>query len=240
MEPIVSGTTTEKIVRAALLAALVSAFAIAFLWDGYVDYARENVRELARSLGLDPDQSISINDRLTASEAQRLIQEVGRGVAYVTAEDVLGRPSLDAQDQVYYVGPGGHIRLHIDRGRVSDIEWITGVHSETDQMAQRWLGHLLGIIGLVLIFRVFRILTMRISLTDAGLKVRGRPVIPFASMTALRAEPSGKIGLIDLEYELDGRKEVLRLDDYAVKEYEAILAAICEHASLADPRPAGD
>ena len=39
MQPISSGTTTERIARSTLLVVLVNGFAVAFLWDGYVGYA---------------------------------------------------------------------------------------------------------------------------------------------------------------------------------------------------------
>lgn len=240
MEPIISGTTTERIVRATLAAVFVNGFAFSFLWDGYVGYSRENGRQLLRSLGLDAHRTLDVDPELTVAKARRLTGSVQRGTPYNELEPTLGDPMLQHKDQVFYLGPGGHIQVGLRDGRVADIAWVKGVHSETSQAWQRWLGYLLGILGMILLFRLVRAVTTRVSLTDAGLTVRGHPPIPFSAMKSLRPEPSGKIGLIDLDYDIDGKVAVVRLDDYVIKKYDAILKVICEQTGLTDPRTASD
>ncbi len=240
MEPIVSGTTTERIARTTLVTVLVSGFAIWFLWDGYVRYPRDNARQLLESLGLDRNQTLTINPKLTTAEARRLMGAVRNRAPYDEAEAVLGDPAIEHGDQAYYLGPGGHLRLRVASGRVAAIAWIDGVHSEMSQALQRWLGYVLGLFGLILLVRFVRVVTTRVSLTDAGLKVRGHPTVPFSAIKSLRRERSGKIGLIDLGYEVNGQKRVARLDNYVINKYDAVLTAICEQTGLADPRRADD
>ena len=76
MHPIISRTTTERIVRATLAALLINGFAIAFLWDGYVGYSRKNVEALVQSLGLDPKQPPVIDEKLTAMAGDQLTREL--------------------------------------------------------------------------------------------------------------------------------------------------------------------
>ena len=236
MQPIVSGTTTERIVRTTLLTVLVSAFAIAFLWDGYVGYARENAGQLIQSLGLDPDTSPPINQGLTAAKARRIIDEIeGAGTA-TAAKTALGEPTIERGNDTFYLAPGGHLHIRLEQSRVTDIEWVDGAHTETDQAMQRLLGQLMGLVGLALFCQFVRVLATRVSLTDAGLKVRGRSLIPFAAMTTLRAGSSGKTGLVHLEYTRNGRKGLLRLDNYVIRQSDAIIAAICEQTGFPDPR----
>ncbi len=54
MNNISSGSSAGRVIRAILLAVLVDGFAGAYLWDGYVGYARDNARALTGSLGLSP------------------------------------------------------------------------------------------------------------------------------------------------------------------------------------------
>jgi len=236
MEPIISGTTTERIVRATLVTAMLCGAAIWFLWDGYVSYARENVQQLLQTLGLDADQELSVDPGLTDARARELEASIPVGSSHDDLKAALGPPSLTHKDQVYYLGPGGHLRITIERGSVAAVEWAKGIHWESSQAHQRWLGYVLAIFGLVFLVRLFRVVTTRVSLTEGGFLIRGHPEIPFAAMKSLRPESSGKVGLVDLEYDIDGRKGVIRLDDYVIREYDHMLNAICEKTGLPDPR----
>ena len=235
MQPIRSGTTTERIVRTTLLVVLTNVFGIAFLWDGYVGYARDNAEQLVGSLGLDPDPFPAITPEFTSAEAHRVTQDVSPGTDAASVEGLLGRPTLEHGDDMYYLGPGGHLRIRLDRGRVASAKWIDGIHSESELAHQRWIGYGLGALGILFLVHFIRVITTRVILTDDGLKVRGRPMIPFASMDALHADRSGRRGRIELEYSLAGRRSLLRLDQYVVKHLPAIVAAICERKAFANP-----
>ena len=235
MQPIRSGTTTERIVRTTLLVVLTNGFAIAFLWDGYVGYARENAEQLVGSLGLKPDPFPAITPELTSVEARRFVQEVSPGTNAAAVKALLGEPTLDHGDDIYYLGPGGNLRIRLDRGRVTGVKWVDGIHPESELAHQRWIGYGLGALGVLFILHFIRVVTTCVTLTNEGLKIRGRPLIPFAAMDALQADRSGRSGRVELEYSLAGRRGLLRLDQYVVKHLPAIVAAICERKDFTNP-----
>lgn len=235
MQPIRSGTTTERIVRTALLVVLTNGFGIAFLWDGYVGYARDNAEQLMGALGLDRGPFPAITPEVTSAEAQRVIQNISPGTDAVAVEALLGGPTLEHGDDMYYLGPGGHLRIRLDRGRVASVKWIDGIHPESELTHQRWIGYGLGVLGLLFLLHFIHVVTTRVTLTDEGLKIRGRPLIPFAAMDALQADRSGRSGRVELEYSLAGRRSLLMLDQYVVKHLPAIVAAICERKAFTNP-----
>jgi len=70
MEPIVSGTTTERIVRTALLALLFSVFSGMFFHDGLIAYPRENMEVVVKALGVAvPDPSPALSKTIDADSA---------------------------------------------------------------------------------------------------------------------------------------------------------------------------
>ncbi len=235
MREVHSGTTAERILRNAGLALLVVVFACWFLWDGYVGYSRENAATLVNSLGLNPTQIPAVNSNLTADEARQLLQEVAEGTALEEVQYVLGDPSLEHNDAAYYVGPGGYIVVHLARGRVQQAGWRHGLHTESELRWQRWIGYVMALAGLVSVIHLIRVVTTRVSLTDAGLKVRGKPVIPFEAMTVLSTGKQGDPGAVAIEYSIGGRAGLIRLDSYVVKELPAIVSDICERAGFPHP-----
>ncbi len=235
MHPIISRTTTERIVRATLAALLINGFAIAFLWDGYVGYARKNMDQLVRSLGLDPDPWPVIDYKLTAAAGDQLARELREGTPAEKVEAQLGKPDLSHGDDLYYLGPGGHLLLHLDHASVKSVEWIDGIHPETELAWQRWIGYALAVFGIATALQFLRVVTIRVSLTVDGLKVRGAQRIPFNAITGLRADTSGKGRGVKIEYSVEGRTGSVKLDDYVVKNLSAIVAAICEQTGFPDP-----
>ena len=240
MQQIVSGTTRERMIRSSLGVIFVSGFAIAFLWDGFAGYPRDNARQLLSTLGLDSSERHTIDPKLTASEARKLVEEFVPGTDAAAVTDRLGPPIFEHGRDSYYLGPGGHLRARIEEGRVLNVEWTDGPHTETDLTYQRWIGYVLATVGLAFIFRFLRVVGTRVSLNDAGLKVGSRPRVPFDAMTALRADDSGKGGRIELSYSIDGRNGRVRLDDYVVKDFSAIVTAICERAGFPNPHEPDD
>jgi hypothetical protein len=235
MLPIVSGTTVERTVRTGLLTVLITGFAIAYLWDGYVGYGRDNTRELVRSLGMNVDPLPIFDSRLTEDEAGRRIEDIEIGAPSETVRRLFGLPHIEHAGDAYYLGPGGHVRVQMEHGRITEVGWHDGLHTETDQKFQRYIGAVLGVLGLLLIIKLLRVVTTRVSVTDKGLKMRGHPLIPFEAIRALRATKSGKTGQIELEYSLDGRTRRAHLDDYVIKEFGAVVSELCERAGFPNP-----
>lgn len=238
MQKIVSGTSTERAFRTLLLMLLIDGFTVAYLWDGYVGYARQNANELVRLLGLPADAAPPINATLTASEAQRIAREVKAGVELSSITSVLGNPSLEHGGDAYFLGPGGWLKVQLTSGRIVSVAWTNGPKTESDQQWQRWIGYALAVVGLIVALRLALILTTRLTLSDAGLQVGGRLLIPFDAITALRADPAGRSGCVEIEYSLDGRLQRVGLDRYVYKRLPEIVGAICGRKGFPNPWPA--
>ncbi len=232
MQNIVSGTSTERVVRTLLLMLLVDGFTVAYLWDGYVGYARQNADELVRLRGLPADTATPINSSLTANEAQRIAQAAKSGEELSSITSVLGKPSLDHGGDAYFLGPGGWLKVQLTGSRIASAAWTNGPKTESDQQWQRWIGYALAVGGLIVAVRLAFILATRLTLSDAGLHVGGRTPIPFDAITTLRAIGTG---CIEIEYSLDAKPHRLRLDGYVYKKLPEIVAVICERKCFANP-----
>jgi hypothetical protein len=235
MKPIISGPSTERVVRAALLTLIVDGFAVAFLWDGYAGYARDNVEKLVASLGMTLSNSPAVHPELTAREGRRLASALTHPGADRQPPDSLPPASIQHGEDHYYLGPGGHLRVRIRSGQVSEASWTDGPHNETDQTVQRWIGFGLLALGLFTAVRFAAVLSTRVAVTDEGLCIGRRKAIPFAAITAVRADGSPGSGRAVVQYTLNGRRYVLRLDDYVLRDFAAVLAAICEASGRPNP-----
>jgi len=236
MQKIVSGTSTERAVRTLSLMLLIDAFTVAYLWDGYVGYARQNGQELVRLLGLPADVAPSINSRLTAIEAQRFTQAAKTGDELSSITSVLGQPSLEQAGDAYFLGPGGWLKVQLKGGRIASAAWTSGPKTESDQLWQRWIGYALAVGGLIVALRLALVLATRLTVSDDGL-LRGKQLIPFDAITAVRADPAGRSGCVEIEYSLDGRLQRIGLDRYVYKRLPEIVAAICEQKGFPNPWP---
>lgn len=237
MQSIVSGTSTERVVRTLLLMLLIDGFTVAYLWDGYVGYAKQNSEEFIRLLGLPIDAAPSTNASLTEGLAQRIALEVPPGSELSTVASIVGEPSLEHGGDAYYLGPGGWLKVQMTGSRVASIAWTNGPKSESDQQWQRWIGYGLAFGGLLAAVRFAMVIATRMTLSDEGLKVGNRSLIPFESMTVLRADPKGGTACVELEYSLDGKLHRARLDRYVFKRLPEIVASICEQKGFANPWP---
>ncbi len=229
-----SGTSTERIVRAVLLSLFVDVFAIAFLRDGYVEYARDNARKLVRSLGLADSTPPNISKNLTAAEGRRLANEFKPGADGVGILPALGAVPLQHGDDAYYFGPGGHLRLRGNAGRIDSVEWFDGVHTEADLSIQRAIGLILTALSFVAAAYLGRVLLTRVQVDERGVGIRGRPPIALEAITALRLT-SRSGSAVELEYNLDGRTRMVRLDDYLFKDLRGVVGAICERRGFTNP-----
>jgi hypothetical protein len=214
---------------------LVNGFAAAYLWDATFGYPEDNARVLAHSLGLGLEHLPVINQKLTADYARRLIEDWHAGMDASAVKSRLGEASITHGGDWYYLGPGGSLRVRLGRGRVEHVEWTTGKHSETDLAWQERIGYGLLLAGVVLLVHFVRVVTTGVTVTSEGFKIRGKPLIPFGAITALRLGGSAKDVKVVMEYSAGGRQRTLKLDDYRIKRVRAVVAAICEHTRLPNP-----
>lgn len=233
MQPIHSGTTGGRIARATLLVILINGFAVAYLWDGYAGYARENVRVLVESLGLPTDPLPTIDPELTETEGPDLAGEMTETGTTTAVTARLGEPALRHGNDMYYFGPAGHLRIRTVRDRVTEAAWRGGTHSAADLRWQRLIGFVLAVVGLVTIVHFVRVVTTRASLTEEGLSIGRRPTIPLEAITGFSVSSRDRDDVVNIEYVLDGKSCTVRLDSYVIKETPAIVAAIRERKGFA-------
>lgn len=253
--PVRSGTTTERLVRTALLTVMLNVFAAAFVWDGYFGYARQNVESLVKSLGLSTQQAGFAGDPLPAIDP-KLTAELGRSLVARQADLVgrspndapiskvgdlqaglpaLGEPALRNGDDAYYLGPAGHIKTHRRGGRIVSVEWVDGpAHTATDLMYQCWIGYVLGVFGLVSLGQLVRVARTRAVFSDEGLRIRGRPLITLEAMSGIRDNRASG-GTLEIEYRDGEAAGTVELDGYVYKDRDAIIEAICEAKGFVNP-----
>jgi len=230
MDPINSGTSTERIIRSLLLSILVDVFAMYFLYDGYVGYPRKNAEQLASLLGLPAAQAPAPNMALTSKRGKALAESVraGQGLDKLAAE--LGAPAIRQPDAAYFLGRGGWLKAETEGELVWSAKWYDGPHTEADQSIQRLIGWLLVAGGVAAMLNLMRVIMTRAQLSDAGLQVTGHALIPFETMTALHCSESS--GICVLDYSASGQTWKLRLDPYLYKQAAEISRAIAERKSF--------
>ncbi len=234
MPSIESGTTTERIVRTAVLTVLLGAYSAWSLWDGYVTYPRANlVSVLANKLGVEaPDPLPMIHPQLTARVGERIAD--GNAARQVVAD--LGGEPLRHDGKVYCFGPSGYLAVVEGDAGTAAFEWApAGVYSAKDLLWQKTVGFGLAPLALAFVVQLVRVLATRVTLTAAGLAVGRRAPIPFDAMTGLRGDQYARTGCVTLEYTTAGRPHRVKLDAYVVKETRAIIAAVCEAKGFASP-----
>ncbi len=240
MQPIYSGTTRERMVRTAVLMILILGYSAWSLRDGYLTYPRANVvTVLETKLGITPPDPLpTIDPRFTA----RFDPGISAAEPPETFEEAVSRlggkpyrPPSGA-NEAYYFGPSGYLELLAQKDGKAVANWIDGpVHRASDIWWQKLLGFGVCPIGLAFLVQLIRVLKTRVSLTDDGLRLGGKGPIPFDAMTGILADRYRKTGYVDLEYSLGGKPLSARLDNYAIKEFRAILTAICEAKGFLNP-----
>jgi hypothetical protein len=231
MNVISTGSSTERIIRTAIFMVLVDAFTVYFLWDGYVGYAQENREQLAKILGVAVEDVAPPRESVTASEATQLAESFDPAVPNAVAEH-FGGPSVVHEADAYYLGHGGWLHVNVEDGQPRSAEWIDGPRTEFDQQSQRYIGWALAAVGLISTLFFVRVLSTRAVLSDSGLKLTGRPLITWDQIRGLK---SVKSGMVDLEFEANGSRHTVQLDDYLYKDLAKITAAIAVRKGIDDP-----
>ncbi len=239
MTAIVSPTTTERTLRTIGLLALFGFFSGWFLYDATVGYPHKNLKKAVEVLDPVPDELPPINERVTSKNIAALIPKQGEPTPMSEFVEKIGEPGWknEAGDSAYYFGPGGRLRLGLVGERVVRAEFTEGVHTEMDLSFQKVLGGMLVPLTLVMLLQLVRVVTTRVELSDAGLKVRGRSPIPFDAMQNFDATNYKKKGWLELAYQDGDRTRTVRLDDYVIREFRPIVAEICARCGFDDPLP---
>ena len=235
METITSGTSTERIVRAALLMVLMDAFGGLYLWDGHIGYPRENVKQLAALLGVEATAVGPPNAFLTASNAKRIAETLKSGEDLLVLTASLGDASIRHDGNAYFVGPGGWLLVELAGDRTINASWNRAGHTEEDLKWQKWIGYVLVSVGLLAMLRLGWIAATRATLSDEGLRLTGRPMIPWDAITSLQRVTAAGDDAVDLTYCKDDGNKTIRLDRYVYKEQRALVDAICLRKGFPNP-----
>lgn len=239
MVPIRSWTTLERVIRTAIFTVIITVFTVLCYKDRFIAYPRDNVTSLLKSFpdlqGLSPEP----NPDITKSTVDTLT----RGMTVSEINDRLGSPAFSDDSQVIYFGEAGMLRVPLRRGKLKDdAVWTSGPHDQAELYFQLAMAIGLTPVALFALVHLLRVLTTRAELSDAGLQLRGKPLVPFEAMTTLDASHYRKKGWVEICYSLGGRDRRLRLDDYVLKEFPAIIREICSRKGFESPLPdsAGD
>ncbi|MFQ5414981.1 MAG: hypothetical protein ACE5E6_11035 [Phycisphaerae bacterium] len=232
MTPIESSTTTERIVRTLGLTVLFSVFSGWFIYDGYVRYPLANLKKAVESLDPVPDELPPINESINQTMADEWIADVSQNRR--TRSEIiarLGAPGWESPDhkEIRYFGTRGVLGFAMFGDLVTQAVYEAG---DKNDLEQKLLGFALLPVALGFVIQLVRVITTRVVLSDAGLKVRGRPVIPFDAMEAIDASRYRKKGFVELSYTHGGRKKSVRLDDYVIRDFHPIIREICERCNI--------
>lgn len=235
MREIHSGSSTKRVVRTALAVLIVNVFAVFFLWDGFIRYPVANAAQLAKTLGLPLPVPPPIHPELTADQAQEFVKTLEKKAAPSVLTDRWGEPGLRHEGMWYFLGPGGHLGVQVAGEQLEMAEWHVGLHSDQDLKWQRVIGAVLGAIGVICVVNLIRTVMGFATLTEVGLHVTGQRVIAWEEMVSVTAPPNDKFRRVVLNYLVDGRERRLLLDDDAIRDRDAIVAAVCERKGFAVP-----
>lgn len=243
MDSIRSGTTTERIVRTSILTAVLLGYAAWSFVDAYHVYPRQNVEGLVQNLNPSPDpDTVAINPKVTRAA----VKSIQPGDAMSEVQARLGEPNAVQGRVSFYFGPGGMARIPSDGDKVArnGSTWRDGDHNDVDLLLQKIIGGGVGVLGLLMLWQFIRVVTTRIELSEAGLKVNsqggtrfgGSPLVPFEAMTALDSRDFKKKGWVEIEYKLaDGTAGTVSLNDYVHKAFSRVVTEICRRRGFENP-----
>lgn len=220
-----TGPGRERLFRTGLLTVLVCVFAIMFLLDGYGGYARKNAADFASMLGIDA-ASVTPDDAWTAARAQSEAEAIRPGQAVDGLVDRLGAPTASKDKDLYYLGPGGWLKVSAEAGRARSASWQAAARTESDQRWQRWIGFALAAVGIVAAWRFALAATRRAALSPEGLSVAGERFVPWERLAGVRAVDDRDGGVIVDYTDERGAPQSIRLDEYRYRNVSAIAEAI--------------
>lgn len=245
MTPIVSPTTTERILRTLGLLALFGVFSGWFFYDGTVGWPAANLAKAVEALDPVPDELPAITPGVTAVTTTAWTEDVQTTrPTHADLLEALGTPgwerekTRDKPREIRYFGPGGVLVLTLDGDLIVAGSYARGKHDDTEIALQTYLATMLAPVVLGFLFQLGRVLTTKVTLDDEGLTVRGKPVVPFDSMTSLDTSRFRKKGFVDLSYTVSGADKTVRLDEYVIRDFRPIIAAICSRGGFENPLPA--
>lgn len=240
MQRIESPTSKEHLGRLLLFLIACVAFGAYFLYDSFIGYPRANVPKLAEKFEPVPNEE-AINElkgriRADITDAWKTHWKAGDPISAV--RDTMGEPThvdQGGEGAWRYLGRGGLLTVRHQDGKVTAVEWTDGTHRPADLRMQLYFAALCGALGLVVLFALVRALRIRVVVSDEGLRPSRGTLIGWDAMRGLDASQYQQKGWVFLKHDDDGRGAETRLDSYKIREFRAVIGAICERKGFASP-----
>lgn len=242
MEVIRTGNTTERLVRNGIFTLMVVGFAAYCFYDWKIGYPGANLKQAVQDLPPEEQAAATINPRVTTESARQF----QKGDALEVIEAELGPPSWKGAAherlEAVWIGPGISMQVVLGASgrRVAQIQLKSAKHTETDLRTQMLMGMGLGVLGIFLVVRMIYMFIEGAVLSEAGLKMTGKPLILFDAMNEWDASDYNVKGRIRLGYALNGAVGHVVLDDYKLREFKRVVATICERKGFVNPITSSD
>jgi hypothetical protein len=239
-----SGPTGERKVRTLLMFLMVAVFGVWFGYDGWTGYPAANLQQHLDQLRTEEGvqvESVPIYPKVTAemaSPAREAIKKFDLAGQRAELERVFANPpSYEGSEAWYYLGPAHRIVFPLENGRLTKAISHESQHTALDILLQKVLAAILGVTGVYLAWHLTRVVRTRLVLDDEGIVYRGRGAVKWNDMRALRTEAFAKKGRLDLVYQGDGVARTMRLDEYHLARFDAVIDAICQRKGFENPLP---
>ena len=237
MADIRSRATLEQIIRKGILTLMVVGFAASFAYDGCVRYPRKNVQKAKEALIHPvPNEAVPINNAVNPENTGFVTEKMRMG----EVKERLGEPgwktTSGSEVSYFYFGPAYSLKLTTIADVILSVDRVESkFKSSFDLQVQKILFVVLTIIALPLLYHYARVLTYTAHLTDQGLKLSGKPFVPFNAMVSWDTTDYKKKGWINIGYELKNEEGTFRLDDYWIKSFRPIVNEICARKGFDNP-----
>ncbi len=239
MEQITSGSTTERIIRTSLITVFALGAAGWCFYDAYVKYPLQNLERAVRDLTPPPELS---RDLIVPAVDAKSTDAIDKRTFLKDLVARFGEPgwrgkNAKGKSEARFFGPAGQLIVTLDPGdRATKARFAQAEYKNAKDLAvQKGMGVVIGLLGVLLLVHWLRVMIVKATMTDEGIKLVGHPLVPFDALTELHAEEYAKKGCVGIDYEMDARAGTLRLDDYKIKAFPEIIAEICRRKEWEDP-----
>lgn len=246
MEPIISRTTTEEMVRKGIVFLMFAGFAAWFWHDGTSGYITDNIEKFTqKKMVIPPKDTPTVNMKVRRDPAQAFAKRTEPGGGVLQMEEIkeaFGDPQYSDGLTHWYFGPGGVLEVleagtatDGGLGTVGEATWHDGDHAETDLTVQKYLAGICGAVAVIMFIHLLRVFTRRAYIGDDGVRINSGPLVPFEGMKQISGARFKRKGWVDIEYEVEGETDELSLNDYYIKEFPTFMKIICEKTGLPNP-----
>ncbi len=240
-----SGPTGERKVRTLLLFLMVAVFSAWFAYDGWVGYPRSNYNEHLGQLTKEERESVGeLPVYPTVNKAKwesgvKAVKEASASQRRSVLEALFeAKPSYENAEAMYYFGPAYRVKVSLRDGFPGDpMIGSPATKSETSIEWQLYLGAVLAVVSVYLLWFVLRVVRTHLVLDDTGLTYSGRGPIRWDQMKQLDISRFADKGWVDLLYDDNGAEGRVRLDEYHLARFDDIIDEICERKGFENPLP---